>query len=167
VLHTFAGEPTDGENPQTGLVFDTSGDLFGVTGEGGANGDGTVYELTPDGPVWKESLLYSFMDSANDGGFPTGDKLAIDANGDLFGTAAEGGANNEGTIFELQNSAGSYTFLLRYSFCELTNCADGSFPDGGVILDASDNLYGTTVFGGTAEAGTAYKFTLPAVGDKN
>jgi uncharacterized repeat protein (TIGR03803 family) len=166
VLHNFAGSPTDGDNPQTGLVFDTSGDLFGVTPYGGANDDGAVYELTPNGPVWKESLLYSFTGSS-DGEYPTGDKLAIDTNGDLFGTTEEEGGNDEGTIFELLNSAGSYSFLTLYSFCSLTNCTDGEEPNGGVILDASGNLYGTTLYGGIGDAGVAYMFTpAPLVGGK-
>jgi uncharacterized repeat protein (TIGR03803 family) len=160
VLHDFAGSPTDGNNPTFGLVFDGSGNLFGASRYGGANDDGAVFELSPNGPAWKESLLYSFMDSS-DGEEPTGDKLAIDSNGDLFGTTEYGGTNSDGTIFELTNNAGTYTFTPLYSFCALTDCTDGANPNGGVILDNSGNLYGTTEFGGTGDVGVAYMFTPP------
>jgi len=156
VLHSFAGEPHDGESPESGLVFDSSGNLFGATPYGGANGDGMVYELSLVGTTWTETVLHNF--NGSDGESPSGDKLAIDRIGDLFGTTEDGGTHGDGTIFELTNSAGSYTFASLYSFCVLANCADGAYPYGGVIIDATGNLYGTTAAGGTANAGTAYIF---------
>jgi uncharacterized repeat protein (TIGR03803 family) len=155
VLHPFAGEPTDVGYPESGLVF-SNHSLFGAS-EGGANNDGAIFELSLVGGVWTESLAYSFQ--ANPGAYnPVGDKLAVDQNGDLFGATSDGGANDEGAIYELVNNAGSYTLTILYSFCALANCADGAYPEGGVILDAAGNIYGTTEYGVTGFGGNAYMF---------
>jgi len=137
------------------LVF-SNGSLFGA-GDGGANDIGAIFELSVAGGVWTESLAYSFQASPS-GSYPVGDKLAVDQNGDLFGATSDGGANDEGTIYELVNNAGSYTFTILYSFCALANCANGAYPEGGVILDAAGNIYGTTEYGVTGFGGNAYMF---------
>ena len=82
--------------------------------------------------------------------------MAFDAQGNLYGTTAGGGANDQGTVFELTPS-GNETAL--YSFCAQTNCTDGAFPQAGVSLDAQGNLYGTTILGGTKNDGTIFKVT--------
>jgi uncharacterized repeat protein (TIGR03803 family) len=96
-LTTFYGP--NGSSPMGGLISDAIGDLFGTTEEGGANGDGTVFEIkrTLTGYASAPTTLVSF-DGAN-GGSPQGSLIA-DANGDLFGTTPEG----NGTVFELTDS---------------------------------------------------------------
>lgn len=93
VLHSFSG--SDGMTPLGPLVLDSSGDLYGTTGGGGASEDGVVFELDSNG---NETVLHSF--SGTDGWQPVG-SLTRDSAGDLFGAARFGGASGDGVIFEL------------------------------------------------------------------
>jgi uncharacterized repeat protein (TIGR03803 family) len=148
---------TDGFNPQGGLVFDKSGNLYGTTEEGGGytqngcsfdGGCGTVFRLSPKpNGKWKESILYVFQ-GETDGQYPN-DALAIDAGGNLYGTT-RASASYYGAVFQVSpNASGSWTETTLYTF---TDGADGGYPAGGLILDASGNLDGTTEFGGTSTA---------------
>jgi len=155
----------DGELPWAGLIFDQSGDLFGTTAFGGANscsphaGCGTVFKLAPNGNgTWTESVLYSFA-GGNDGVEPLAG-LVFDSAGNLYGTTLDGGPNGVGVVFRLTaNTDGTWTESVLYSFCSLSNCGDGFTPIGGLILDQTGNLYGTTAQGGTNNAGTVFKLT--------
>jgi uncharacterized repeat protein (TIGR03803 family) len=96
VLHSFAGGTADGEFPfLSGLLRDAKGNLYGVTGEGGASSFGTVYKLDPAG---KETILHSF--NGKDGKIPYG-TLIMDKQGNLFGTTSAGGAHGAGVVFEI------------------------------------------------------------------
>ncbi|MGC9237993.1 MAG: choice-of-anchor tandem repeat GloVer-containing protein, partial [Thiomonas sp.] len=95
VLHSF-GAGTDGNTPYAGLVMDASGNLYGTTSSGGANGYGTVFKITTAGV---ESVLHSFG-SGTDGNTPLAG-LVMDASGNLYGTTDAGGANNNGTVFKI------------------------------------------------------------------
>src|SRR5271157_3590518 len=146
VLYNFGGELNgDGSQPTAGLVMDSSGNLYGTTFLGGASGFGTVFEINSSRSY---SLLHSFAATTTDGGLPYAG-LVMDGSGNLFGTASLGGVSNQGTVFELANSSGNFTFNTLYSF-KLTG--DGQSPIAGVIVDSSGNLYGTTLFGGTSKA---------------
>jgi len=131
-LYSFTGG-TDGATPAGGMIFDPQGNLYGVTGAGGAYGHGTVFEITVAGA---EKVLYSFTGGA-DGSKPNGD-LTRDAQGNLYGTTFYGGAYNYGTVFEV-TAAGLETVL--YSF---TGGSDGAYPQGGLVSDAEGSLYGCT-----------------------
>ena len=111
-LVTFNG--ANGDSPNGGLIADANGDLFGVTVAGGANGDGTVFELVKSASGYTLSTVYSFTGGA-DGGVPKGGLIA-DANGDLFGVTGNGGANGDGTVFELVKSASGYTLSTVYMY---------------------------------------------------
>jgi uncharacterized repeat protein (TIGR03803 family) len=146
ILYAFKGGSNgDGETPFGGVVFDSKGNLYGTTSQGGSLGYGTVFELAsnPARPAWTESVLYNFTNQG-DGGEPRA-LLTIDATGNLYGTTFGGGANREGTVFELSQSNGKWNQSVLYSFGN--NPADGSFP-AEVIFDAKGNLYGTTQSGG-------------------
>jgi uncharacterized repeat protein (TIGR03803 family) len=159
-LVTFNG--ANGANPFSSLIADANGDLFGTTYGGGANNDGTVFELVNHGTVAAPSYastpttLVSF-NGAN-GVAPCGSLIA-DANGDLFGTTEHGGANNDGTVFELVNhgtvAAPSYasTPTTLVSF----NNTNGLYPVGSLIADAHGNLFGTTDQGGQNGYGTVFE----------
>ena len=148
VVHSFAGTP-DGANPATGLVADSSGNFYGTTTSGGANGTGTAFKLK--GKKLTESVVYSFTNSAGDGANPEAE-LVLDAFGNLYGTTNLGGIGG-GTVFEV-TPMGAETVL--YSF---TNSAgDGSSPEAGLVIDGFGNLYGTTNLGG-AGAGTVLEVT--------
>jgi len=87
----------DGVRPTSGVVRDAQGNLYGTTAEGmGKAFPGIVYQITKDG---KEKILHYFCTTdCSDGANPYGD-LIMDANGNLYGTASNGGAYNNGTVF--------------------------------------------------------------------
>lgn len=132
VLHTFTGG-SDGRVPYGGLLMDSAGNLYGNAFAGGDSGEGTVFEITKKG-VFKR--LYSFT-GGDDGANPIG-TLVQDAEGNLYGTAADGGAFVlYGTVFKL-SPAGKLTVLHAF-----TGGEDGASPVAGVIRDSSGTLYGT------------------------
>jgi uncharacterized repeat protein (TIGR03803 family) len=170
---------TDGRFPSSSLIMDSSRNLYGTTANGGASGSGTIFELPYD-PVTGQyasavKTLYSFCtqggSSCTDGAFPlllsTGG-LLIDASGNLYGTTFQGGATGSdgGTVFELtfNSTTRQYASAVQtlYSFCSQGgNCTDGYAPTGGLIRDASGNLYGTTSSGGTGTIAFGTVFELP------
>jgi len=150
ILHSFTGPPEgggDGAFSYEGVIRDAAGNLYGVTAKGGANGAGVVNELDTTG---KETLLYSFSGGA-DGGDP--DSVLLLDKGNLYGTTANGGTGcgvtGCGVVFKLSpQSEGTWLESVLYTFCSLTNCADGESPGDSLIMDRAGNLYGTTYFGG-------------------
>ena len=176
VLYRFCaqggGNCTDGAFPEAGVIRDASGHLYGTTDDGGAGGEGTVFELTPPAPgktLWKEKVLYSFCTQSDciDGAFPDAG-LIQDASGNLYGTTTEGGTAGGGTVFELMPPAPGKTLwkeIVLYSFCGGGDCSDGRRPEARLIRDAlSGNLFGTTSEGGTSDDGTVFELTPPATG---
>jgi uncharacterized repeat protein (TIGR03803 family) len=149
---------TNGADPQASLIADARGDLFGTTYYGGANGDGEVFEImnngTPATPSYASTptVLASF--NGTNGEEPYAGLIA-DAYGDLFGTTQAGGASNDGTVFEIPYSGGSYantpTVLANFNF------TDGAYPDGNLIADGAGDLFGTTLGGGTDGYGTVFE----------
>jgi uncharacterized repeat protein (TIGR03803 family) len=152
VLHAFHAHTKDGAMPLAGLVMDKNGSLYGSTSEGGGTPaqNGVVFKLTPGAnETWTESVLYAFAGGAD--GFRPRGKLALDAAGNLYGVTEYGGSSNFGTVFELSpSSSGPWTKTILYSFAGGT---DGSEPNGGVIIDAKGNLYGTATYGGCQNFG--------------
>jgi uncharacterized repeat protein (TIGR03803 family) len=131
-------------------------------------------------------ILYEFK-GVPDGSTPLA-SLIFDAAGNLYGTTAEGGSgvcsssSGCGTVFKLTpNADGSWTESVLYSFCSLSNCADGGNPgasliapdviSAGLIFDGAGNLYGTTTQGGSGAGcgisggcGVVFKLTPNADG---
>ena len=143
VLYSFAGG-TDGAGPLYGeLLADTAGNLYGTTVGGGAYGNGTVWELSTKR---KETVLYSFcpVTGCADGSGVFEQSLAMDTQGNLYGTTEEGGTAGKGTVFQLNPRTGKEKVL--YSF---TDSSDGGFPSSGLVRDSKGSLYGTTQVGGT------------------
>jgi uncharacterized repeat protein (TIGR03803 family) len=158
---------TDGVGPFSRLTSDGAGNLYGTTrngGPGGWPGDGTVFELSPNGSGgWNETVLYSFTGGA-DGGSPYS-YVVFDSVGNLYGTTASGGANGCknfgdgcGVVFELSPVGTSWTETVLYSFAGGT---DGADPIAGLILGPAGNLYGTTSggFGGSDGSGTVFELS--------
>ena len=145
VLHSFTGPPLDGAFPYAGLVEDSSGNVYGTTSAGGSSNNGTVFKITPSGT---ETILHSFQ-GGTDGAVPYGGLLLSSA-GNLYGVTTAGGVatgncfpSGCGVIF-MVTPAGRESVLYRF-----TGSPDGASPYGGLIVDASANLYGTTYNGGT------------------
>jgi len=143
----------DGEFPE-GLYQAPGGTMYGLTDEGGASGNGTLFQLSPGG---KETVLYSFCSQANctDGVNPSSAPVPS-LQGGLLGTAWGGGANGKGTLFEVLPT-GEFTTL--YSFCAQANCTDGAIPATSPIQTPNGNIYGTTEAGGTYATGNVYALT--------
>jgi len=160
VLASFA--KPGGTDPEAGVIFDKKGNLYGTTTSGGQGG--TVFELSPPAAgqtAWTQRFLVS-LDSTT--GFNPRAALIRDAAGNLFGTTQFGGAFSGGTVFELSPPATGQTawsLTVLVSFDATTGGYDSWAP---LIFGAAGNLFGTTIYGGSAEAGTVFELTPPASG---
>lgn len=149
LLHSFNG--ADGVSPNGALVQGADGNFYGTTDEGGTNGTGTVFQITPAGAL---TTLYNFSALAgnytnSDGALPLAG-LTLGADGNFYGTTAEGGANAAGTVFRITPSG---TLTTLYSFNGAG--ADGFDPRTPLLQGTDGNFYGTNYswgpngFGGT------------------
>jgi uncharacterized repeat protein (TIGR03803 family) len=161
-LYSFCAQSlcADGTSPTSALIQATDGNLYGTTPSGGANGDGTLFKVTPAGEF---TTLYSFCAQADciDGSDPGAIIQATDGN--LYGMTGRGGANNSslcydqgcGTIFKITLHG---TLTTLYSFCAESGCGDGiptaTLPTIAALVQATDgNFYGTTLAGGATGGG--------------
>jgi uncharacterized repeat protein (TIGR03803 family) len=164
ILHTFNNNGKDGNQPWSSLIFDSSGNLYGTTFQGGAYTRGTVFELMPtSGGVWTEKVLYAFNKNGRDGVNPYSNVI-FDTSGNLYGTTgSQNKTYNFGTVFELvPTTGGGWTERILHSF--KNDGTDGLYPHGGVIFDASGNLYGTMNTGTGFNGGGVFKLTPAASG---
>jgi uncharacterized repeat protein (TIGR03803 family) len=163
VLHNFKSK--EGASPMLSLIFDSSGNLYGVAGEEGSSNCGSVFELSPSGGSWTEKTLYAFK-GGNDGCTPVA-TLIFDKSGNLYGTTKLGGSHGVGTAYKLSKSGSAWSESVLHTFGG-TN--DGQYPTGNLIFDSSGNLYGTTEGGGTHGngqenvGGTAFKLAPKSEG---
>ena len=179
VIYTFQGWfPTgDGAQPQTGMVFDQNGNLYGTTnlggdGQGCGGGCGIVFELSPPsqpGGAWTRTILYTFL-GGHDGYHPG--EVIFGPNGSLYGTTQDGGTAGVhcqggsrdfvgcGTVFELtppSKPGGSWTKTILYNFPAYAG--DGLYPTEDVIFDSQGNLYAMAGGGGTSGYGMVFQLT--------
>jgi uncharacterized repeat protein (TIGR03803 family) len=140
---------SDGGYPFGGVTFDPSGNLYGTTLDGGPNGGGTVFELTPSsGGKWAFSVLHSFAGNGTVEG-PTGN-LAIDSAGNLYGATMLEGVYGSGNVFKLTPLNGGWIYTDLFDFPSRN---DGWGPYGNsLMVDAHGNLFGTTEHGGDYQA---------------
>jgi uncharacterized repeat protein (TIGR03803 family) len=174
------GQTSDGATPaNTPLLFDASGAMYGITQAGGAYaclsvefpGCGIVFKLTPSGHKWTRTILYNFS-GGSDGRTPT--SLVRDGNGALYGTTSQGGAADDGTVFQLTPpgpKGGAWTETVLYRFA---GGSDGKYPNF-LAIGPDGALYGTTSGGGMSSpaqctiygpqggCGTVFQLTPPAV----
>jgi uncharacterized repeat protein (TIGR03803 family) len=156
-VHVFNG--AKGDFPNQGLLFDPEGNMYGTTQLGPDGGTGMVYELSPVAVGgWRETVIHDL--SFAEGLYPES-PLIRDGAGSLYSTAWGGGAYGLGTVFELSPSAGGgWTATTIHSF----DGADGAVNKSGLIFDASGNLYGTTVCGGTSASSTEWRLRSQSAG---
>jgi len=151
VIYSFAGG-NDGSSPAASLVMDKAGNLYGTTRFGGPASAGTVFELSPSGSSWTETVLYSFTGGA-DGGSP---QAALTwRNGSLYGTTPQGGVSSNGVVFHLTQVNGKWNERVLYGFAG--GSSDGAYSYGPVIFDKAGNIYGTTESGGPNQAGAVFE----------
>lgn len=140
IIHSF-GSGTDGESPQSGVVLDTAGNVYGTTDGGGTGAVGTVYQLVPSHGGWVENVLVNFDVTNGDG--PYGN-LIIDASGNLYGVTEGGGQSGYGVVYQLTPSGGGFTYSVLYSFSSLCQ------SDGGLAMDTAGDFFGVCYGGGGA-----------------
>jgi uncharacterized repeat protein (TIGR03803 family) len=146
-LYTFQGS-TDGGNPLRGVIQGADGLFYGIANEGGTGGAGVIYQMTVSGNTATINPLYAFQPLLGDGTDPIG-KLIQASDGNFYGTTSTGGANSDGTIFQV-NIAGSFTTLYNFA-----DDGDGGDPISGLTQGNNGKLYGTTA-GETDSSGTIF-----------
>jgi len=141
-----------GNNPSAGLVQGVDGNLYGTTYTGGSSNAGTVFKMTTNGAF---ANLYTFTSGA-DGANPQSGMLQ-GGDGRLYGTTEAGGSNslNKGTIFQITTNG---AFASLYSF---TGGNDGAVIDGGLVLGADGDFYGTAYTAGANHYGTVFRLSVP------
>jgi uncharacterized repeat protein (TIGR03803 family) len=143
VVYAFTGMP-DGDRPHGGMA-QLNGTLYGTTELGGANNLGCVFSVKPDGT---EKVIYSFKGAgSSDGSAPLAGLTVL--NGLLYGVTSKGGANDDGTVFEVHDDG---TERVIHSF----NGSDGMYPYAGLTV-LKGLLYGTTIRGGANDFGTVFE----------
>lgn len=153
IVHSFGASASDGLYPVSGLAIDGQGNIYGTTSYGGKGfGAGTVYKVSAQGSY---SIVHYFV-GGGDGLRPMA-PLALDQQGNLYGTTELGGAFGEGSVFKIA-SGGKESILHSFSATGAAK-ADGVFPEGGLVVDAQGNLYGTTYNGGAFHTGVVFKLT--------
>ncbi len=180
VLYNFGSSDTDGSFPYSSVIFDSTGNLYGTTTDGGQYGGGTVFKLSRSGSGWTESILWGFglgltlrsgapedhphmPASGADGAFPQAG-VVLDQAGNLYGTTLDGGYSscpNEpysgcGIVFQLTPNGSGWTENILYYF---QGGADGGNPLSGLIFDPSGNAYGTTSNHGPYQGGTIFELS--------
>lgn len=148
VLHAFdKHDKPSGFYPNSPLVLDGSGNIYGTTSKGGNSSKaGTAYELSPGGSL---TVLHDFCGDADCADGNTARDITRDGSGNLFGTTGAGGQfSNAGMVFEL--SGGTYDVL--HDFCAETRCADGKQPYGELLVDGAGNIFGVTEHGGNGDS---------------
>ena len=145
-LASFNG--TNGRNPSSGVVLDGQGNLYSTARFGGASSDGTVFEIANGSNTI--TTLASF--NGTNGIEPYGG-VALDSQGNLYGTTVLGGAFDGGTVFKIAKGSNTITTLASF------NGANGDGLTGGVALDSQGDLYGTASAGGAANDGTVFELS--------
>ena len=142
----------DGNYPYAGLVHDGAGNFYGTTSSGGTANKGTVYKVTSAGIY---TQLHSFV-GGSDGDYPYAG-LVADGAGNFYGTTANGGANNQGTVYKM-TSAGVVSVIHSFAAA-----SDGANPYAALVLDSAGNLYGTSSTGAANNSGSVFKLTSTRV----
>jgi uncharacterized repeat protein (TIGR03803 family) len=177
-IYTFSGTP-DGAQPYLGrLAVDAKGNMYGMTGGGGANGAGAVFEMTFKNNAWSESIIYSFGAFDADLLSPT-NGVVLGKGGVLYG-CANGGANHVGGVFMLtppKKGTKAWSETILYNFGDQQNDpsvgeSQAAHPACAVALDPKGQLFGTSGSGGmyqtgTSAGGTFFQLTPPAPGQSN
>lgn len=141
-----------GSFPLGPLVQAENGDFYSTTQDGGANGEGTIYQVTTGLAV---TVLHSFGVNFGDGTFPAAG-LLLATDGNYYSATAEGGTYDDGTLFNT-TTGGTYTSL--FNFNNSANLLQMS-PLSPPVQGTSGLLYGVTEFGGGANDGTVYTLNM-------
>jgi uncharacterized repeat protein (TIGR03803 family) len=162
ILYSFVNNG-GGTNPNAGVTLGADGNFYGVTYSGGADGEGTIFKMTPAGKV---TFLHSFNIGTDNAGFPVW-PLTLGSDGNLYGSAqdcASGGCSPE-SLFEIATKAkkGTYTYTNLHNFINPSLCSEytsGCIPSSPLLQHPNGTFYGVTALGGgdypNAAEGTFY-----------
>ena len=126
------------------LIQDSDGTLYGMTNKGGVNDVGVVFQYDPVNKTFNKKLDFHYAPA---GSFPVG-ALMQASNGLLYGAARDGGAHNNGAIFQYDQNKGEYT--SKFDFDDVVS---GRSPSGSFVQAANGKLYGMTTYGGSMDMG--------------
>jgi uncharacterized repeat protein (TIGR03803 family) len=164
-LYSFPPTPPAQSFPSQ-LIQATDGNFYGTTASGGTGctgGCGTLFSITSSGTL---TTLYSFCAEPNctDGTHPESGVVQA-SDGNFYGTTSTGGELSGGGYGTFYRMTPKGVLTTLYSFCSLSNCADGAYPNPAVIQATDGNFYGTTAAGGgsakcSSGCGTIYRITL-------
>ncbi len=154
-LHSFAGPPTEGDEPIAGLVQGNDGNFYGTTYFGGTNNEGTAFRISPAGSY---TNLHFFAGHPGDGANPYGG-LVQGSDGSFYGTTVSGGTHSLGTVFKI-DASGNYTVLYNFG----GTLTDGDNPSSAVVQGSDGNFYGMTDSGGTNINGYGSVFRISPSG---
>jgi len=162
-IYSFNNDRIDGQIPYSGVTVDEAGNVYGATYGGGdftgpicGNGCGTIYQLTPSGDAWSETVLYRFSGGA-DGAFPSS-HVVFDQTGNIYGAATQGGSPRCddgygcGVVFELTPGGSTWSQSVLHRF---TGNKDGWAPRE-VFFDDKGKLHGNAAFGGLYNSGNLF-----------
>jgi uncharacterized repeat protein (TIGR03803 family) len=152
ILHSLGSDTdgNDGEFSNAGLVQASDGNYYGMSVDGGSQGNGDIFEISSGA----YSIPFDFVT-----GSQPADELIEGANGALYGTTQTGGNTEGGTAFTYSTGAG-YTFLHAF-----TDATDGQNPEGALFWASDGNLYGTTESGGPNGGGTLFRMSAAGTVD--
>jgi uncharacterized repeat protein (TIGR03803 family) len=137
-----------------GMISDKEHNLYGTTEQGGsASFAGLVYELKHTTSGWKESVIYNFT-GGDDGCWPEFGSVTIPKSGKIYGTTGAGGADNQGVIYRLKKSNGTWSETTLYAF---TGGDDAGQVFAGVTLDPFGNVFGASAYDGSGSYGAVVK----------
>jgi len=153
-LYDFT-DGADGSTPYAGVIQDAAGNLYGATTQDGANGGGTVFELSPSNGSWTFQTIYSFTGTAGSQVGPYAN-LTLDNAGNLYGTTYLDGRYGWGNVFKLSPSANGWTYTSLHDF---TGGLDGAAPRCQLVFDSGGNLYGTAGIGGANGLGVVFEIS--------
>src|SRR5437867_1604128 len=164
VLYSFTSG-ADGGEPYKGVTLDREGNLYGTAVSGGSGscegGCGVVYKLTNSGETWTQTVIHAF--TGGDDGSGPGARVALDAQGNVYGMTPTGGAFGLGTIYQLHPGAnGNYSFKVIHSF---TGGTDGSSGSAGKMVLRNGHLYGAATTGGAFASGTVFELRPTQTGE--
>ncbi len=138
-----------GENPYRSLVQANNGKLYGMTPVGGASGDGVIFEFDLTTDTYSKKIDF---DGENKGDYPLG-SLVLASDGNLYGMTYEGGAENDGVLFQYNPTTTAFSKI--FDFGAIT---EGGYPDGSLIQASNEKLYGLTDYGGVNSYGVLFEY---------
>ena len=151
----FDNKEIMGGNPFAGLLSDDKGFLWGTTMFGGDKGLGTVFKLDPKSGTLTTVITFDNRDKRK--GMQPQAQLCQDGKGTLWGTTAEGGENNCGTVFKINRESGLLSTVIHFTGVKSTS--RGRSPRAPLMVDAKGDLWGTTAKGGDKDYGTVFRIS--------